>query len=140
MGRVAVVAAVLALVVPAAGTARPAAQPVFSFGRIGGNIIPFTVTIQSDGSVTRSGPVQLSNPNVNVAKARRLALLALARRKGFWSLPRRTLCRDSLPDVASLFVTIRSGIRTHTVAVRGECSSNFTSVYRALTAAATVKQ
>jgi hypothetical protein len=140
VGRVALVAVALALVVPAAGTARPAAQPVFSFGRIAGNIIPFTVSIQPDGSVTRSGPVELSNPNVHVSKARRLALLALARRKGFWSLPRRTLCRDALPDVASIFVTIHSGIRTKTVAVRGDCNSKFTSVYDALATAATVKQ
>jgi hypothetical protein len=139
VARVLVVVAALALVLPAGGTARPPTQPPFSFGRIGGNIVPFTVSINADGAVTHTGPVEPSNPNVVVSQARRLALLALARRKGFWSLPRRTLCPDSLPDVASLFVTIHSGARTHTVAVRGDCSSRFTSVYRALAAAATVR-
>ena len=136
--RAASLAAVL-LAVLAGGSARTAPQPLFQFGRIGGNIQPFRVAIGADGTVAHSGPVRLANPNVRLSKARLGALLRYARTQRFWSLRRRTLCRDALPDVASLFVTIHTAARTRTVTVRGECSTRFSRIYRALAAATTVK-
>jgi hypothetical protein len=139
VGRVASLAAVLLLALPAAGSARTPVPPLFAFGRIGGNIAPFRVGIHTDGTVARSGPVRLANPNVRLSKARLAALLRYARTQHFWTLRRRTLCRDSLPDIASLYVTIHTTTRTRTVTVRGECSTRFARIYRALASAATVK-
>jgi hypothetical protein len=135
--RAATVAA-LVLAFPAAGAS--ARQPLFEFGRTGGNIAPFTVDVQADGTIQTSGPVRLAHPNRQLSRPRLATLLRLAHVQRFWSLPHRRLCHDALPDFASLFVTIRSGGKTRTVIVRGGCSPRFTRVYRALAAAATVRQ
>jgi hypothetical protein len=82
--------------------------------------------------------VRLTHPDTRLSAARRATLLRFARAQGFWSLPQRTLCRDSLPDFASLYVTIHTGGRTGTVSVRGGCSTRFARIYRALSAAAGV--
>ena len=138
MRRVALLAAVLLVALPAAGTARTAAPPLFAFGRIGGNIEPFRIAIRLNGTIAHSGPVRLARPHVRLSKAKLAALLRYARTQRFWSLRRRTLCRVSLPDVASLYVTIHTGTRTRTVTVRGDCSPRFARIYRALASAATV--
>ena len=93
--------------------------------------------IQTDGRIDHTGPVRLAKPDTQLSRARLAVLVRYARTQRFWSLPRMTLCRDSLPDFASLFVTIHTGGRTRTVSVRGECSTRFARIYRALAAAAT---
>ena len=85
----------------------------------------------------------LANPSNNeimpgTTQARLAGLLRLARTHRFSALPHRTLCHDSLPDFASLYVTIHTAGTTRTVIVRGGCKPRFTRVYRALAAAATV--
>ena len=139
MLRLAVLSAALLVAVPAAGAARAEAPPLFAFGRIGGNIQPFRVAIRPDGTLAHSGPVRIAHPGVRLSKAKLAALLGLARAQHFWTLRRRTVCRQALPDVASLYVTIHTSTRTRTVTVRGECSTRFNRVYRALAAAATVR-
>lgn len=136
MLRSVLVAAALLFVFPAAGTA--AQKPLFELGRMGGNIEPFTVTIQTDGTIDHTGDVRLAYPGTQLSIARLAALMQLARTQRFWSLPHRTLCPGALPDVASLYVTIHTGGRTRTVSVRGGCSIRFARIYRALSAAAGV--
>lgn len=120
------------------GAAAAPGQTVFEFGRVGGNIAPFTVQIRADGTVRHSGPVRLAHRDVRLSQRRLAALRAYARAQGFWSLRRLTLCRGSLPDFASLYVAIHTGDRTRRVTVRGGCRPRFSRIYRALAAAATV--
>jgi hypothetical protein len=138
MRRGAILAAALLLAPLAAAAPGTVGQPVFQFGRIGGNIEPFEVRIQADGTITGSGPVRITHVGAPLSAARLATLLHFARTQRFWSLPQRTLCRDSLPDFASLYVTIHAAGRTRTVRVRGSCSVRFAKIYRALSAAAGV--
>lgn len=120
------------------GAAAMPAQTAFELGRVGGNIAPFTVRIRADGSVRHSGAVRLRRRDVRLSQKRLAALRLYARSQGFWSLRRLTVCRNSLPDFASLFVTVHAGGRTRRVTVRGNCVPRFARLYRALASAATV--
>lgn len=131
-----VLAAALLLALPAGGAAQT--QPLFQFGRAGGNIEPFTVTINTDGTLSPSGDVRLTKPDTRLSRARLAALLKYARTQHFWSLAPRTFCSGSLPDFASQYVTIHTAGKTRTVRVRGGCSPRFTRLYRALSVAATL--
>ena len=131
-------AALVLLAFPAGGAARTSRQPLFEFGRSGGNIEPFSVQIQSDGMIDHTGPVRFAKPGTRLSQARLAALLHYAQTQHFWSLPPQTLCKDSLPDFASLYVTISTARNTRTVSVRGGCKPSFTRIYRALASAATV--
>ena len=138
MHRVIVLAAALLLAIPAGAVARTSQQPLFEFGRAGGNIEPFSVQIRTDGTLASSGDVKLRRPQTQLSQTRLAALLKYARTQHFWSLSRQTLCPGSLPDFASSYVTIHSAGKTRTVSVRGGCRPGFTRVYRALAAAVTV--
>ena len=50
--------------------------------------------------------------------------------------PRKIECAGTLPDVATLYVTVRSGPRARTVSEHGACNKRFNRVYAALQAAA----
>src|ERR1051326_6305115 len=102
-------AAVIALLLATGAAARTTSQPMFQFGRVGGNIKPYTVTINSDGTLDHSRSVRLAKPNTKLSQTRLAALLRYARTQRFWSLPKLTLCRGSLPDFASSYVTIHTG-------------------------------
>ena len=105
----------------------------FAFGRTGGNIAPFTVTISSSGAVRVTGPVE---PRVKVlGPAARARLAALVETTRFSTLPLTTRCRGALPDEASNFVTVRSAGVTRTVLVHGDCSKRFSRLYDALAGA-----
>jgi len=136
MRRLVALGASLALFLPAGGAARALGQPLFEFGRTGGNIVPFSVRIRANGTLAHSGPVELAHPDAQLSQSRLASLLRLARAERFWSLPRQTACSGALPDLASRFVTIHTATRTRTVTVRGECGARFTRVYRALSSAA----
>jgi hypothetical protein len=128
--RVVLVATALALAaVPAA-----LASPRYAFGRAGGNIEPFTVTISAAGTVGVSGPVKVGRTTVTPAELAALARTVAQARLS--TLPARTFCTGSLPDFASSFVT--SGGRT--VYVRGGCSPRLTRVWNALAAAVRLAQ
>jgi hypothetical protein len=120
------------------GTA-PARQDTFAFGRTGGNIQPYTVTITARGVVTATGPVSLAHPGRKVAAATLRRLERLVQTTRFFSLPTLTLCPGSLPDFASSFLTVRAGSRHGRVVVRGTCSRRFATLYKALAAAAGVR-
>src|SRR5262245_8068212 len=111
--QVLVLAATLLLVTPVGGAAQM--QPLFRFGRIGGTIEPYTVTINTDGTLSQSGDVRLAKPETHLSQARLASLLRYATKQRFWSLRRHTLCRGSLPDFASFFVTISTATKTRMV-------------------------
>jgi hypothetical protein len=105
----------------------------FAFGRVGGNINPFTVTIASDGSVTATGPVR---PLKRQLGARALALLTKSvTAQHFFTLPRSTRCPNTLPDYASQFIMVHRGGVSRRVLVHGDCSPRFARTYAALTKA-----
>ena len=106
-----------------------AAAPRYSFGRSGGNIAPFTVTIAPSGKVSVSGPAKVGRTSLTPAQLAGLRAAISAAKLS--SLPARTSaparCRTSPPS----FVT--AGGRT--VAVRGSCSPPFRRAWFALVSA-----
>jgi hypothetical protein len=129
MRRLVLILVSAALLLPA-GSSASSGMMSFVFGRTGGNIAPFTVTISSSGAVSAVGPVR---PTVTrVGSATRARLAALVKTARFYSLPRTTRCRGALPDFASSFVTVRSATSSRTVLVHGDCSAGFSALYRAL--------
>jgi hypothetical protein len=127
MRRHALLAAVLLLaLVPAAG-ASP--QHSFAFGRLGGNIRPYTVSIASDGRVYVSGPVTAGRPKLTAAQLASLDRVAADAR--FAALPAMTNCAGTLPDIASTF--IRFGAKT--VRVHGDCVPRYARLFTALSRA-----
>ena len=117
----------------------PAQHHAFSFGRVGGNIAPYTVTIRADGTLSSTGPVRLAAPGARVSAAARNRLDRLVRTTRFSSLPARTLCPGSLPDFAGSFITVTTGSTEKRVIVRGSCNARFEKLYAALAAAAGVR-
>ena len=118
------VAAVVPLaLVPAAG-ASP--QHGFAFGRLGGNIRPYEVSIASNGRVTVSGPATAGRMKLTTAQ---LASLNRAVADAhFGALPPMTTCAGTLPDIATTFV--RFGAKT--VRVHGNCVSLYAKLFTAL--------
>jgi hypothetical protein len=103
------------------------AAAAISFGRTGGNIIPYHVSISGTGAVTTRGPVQ-STKHVSIVAVRGLFTLAGAER--FSSLPRRISCKGTSPDIASTFITINGT----TVTSHGLCNRRFAELYAVLKA------
>src|SRR5262249_28741381 len=108
-------AAALLLALPPGGSARPPNQPLFAFGRAGGTIEPFTLRIETDGTLDTSGDVWLARPSTQLSPARLASLLRYAGTQRFWSLPGSTLCPGSLPDFASSYIAIHTASKTRTV-------------------------
>ena len=141
--RIVPVALVLAVALPISiSAAQPSAArasrhsgAVFTFGRSGGNIQPFTVVIARDGSISSSGaaPASLA-PRASLDAVD--GLVALARAEDFYALPTLVLCPGSLPDVAGQFVTIKTGTASKKVTVRGSCRTGFTQLYAVVSAVA----
>jgi hypothetical protein len=127
----ALVAAVL--LAPAAHAAGAGTASSYSFGRVGGNIQPFTVRVAADGTVTSTGPVEPTRTEVSAATRALIARVVTAQR--FFALPARITCQDTLPDFAGNTVTVVAGGRKHTVVMRGACNTRFKRVYNALAAA-----
>jgi hypothetical protein len=115
-------AAVLVAGVPSGG----AAGTAYEFGRAGGNILPYTVTISASGVVRASGPVAVGRTRLDASRLAALHRLVLTLR--FAALPARTLCTGTLPDAAATF--IRVGARR--VLVHGGCVPRYTRLWLAL--------
>ena len=138
----AVVAVVSALSVDAtprmghARAQRPAPpQATFVFGREGGNIRPYTVTIYNDGTVTASGPVSPTPRHLTEAVDTIAGLLTLARAEGFFGLPTQ-IVGHGLPDVGGRFIRIHTAHGTKTVHVRFVRVAAFDQLYAVLLAVA----
>ncbi|MDX6510908.1 MAG: hypothetical protein QOE36_412 [Gaiellaceae bacterium] len=138
MRSIAVLIAAVCLALPAGAAGRTHSGPSFAFGRVGGNIAPFTVEIRADGTVASSGQVRLAHPTLRLSRARLAGLARRARTQRFGALPAVIRCRGSLPDFAMDFVTIRTAAGTQTTKVRGDCSARFARVYASLETAAAV--
>jgi hypothetical protein len=129
MRRVMLIAAVLLAVVAAEPAGSAVTLSGFAFGRIGGNIRPFTVSIASTGVVRTSGAVTVQRTKLTSAQLAALNRIAIVTR--FGKLPKATNCPGTLPDVASTYV--RVGART--VRVHGGCVPRYARMWRALSAA-----
>jgi hypothetical protein len=118
-----IVALAAAFAAPASGATT---STRFAFGRDGGNIIPFTVTIAVDGHVRVTGYVHTGRTKLTSAQLASLTLLAKQVR--FTALPALTMCPNTLPDVATTLV--RVGART--VRVHGACVARVTRLWSAM--------
>jgi hypothetical protein len=117
------------LVLALAPAAAASPQRGFAFGRLGGNIQPYTVSIASNGKIAVSGPATAVRKNLTPAQ-----LVALGRAvtdARFGSLPPMTNCPGTLPDIAATF--IRFGAKT--VRVHGNCVPRYAKVFTALSRA-----
>src|SRR4051812_37171906 len=111
----------------AAALASP--QTGFAFGRVGGNIMPFTVTISTSGAVRRSGAAP--GGTRHLTKEQLAILNRVVVETSFSRLPAVTACPSTLPDIAAQF--IRVGGRT--VRIHGGCLKGFNRLWAALTKA-----
>ncbi len=119
------VLAVLGAFAPAAGATQPTG---FAFGRAGGNIRPYTVSIANSGVVRRSGTVRVGRTHVIAQQL--VSLNRIATEVSFTMLPASTNCKGTLPDIAATF--IRIGART--VRVHGGCVPRYQRLLKALQA------
>ena len=101
-------------------------QTGFAYGRLGGNIMPFTVTISTSGRVTERGPAP--GHATRLTKQQLAVLNRVVVETSFAKLPAVTACPNTLPDVAAQF--IRVGGRT--VRVHGACLARFNRLWAAL--------
>jgi hypothetical protein len=109
---------------------------LFVVGREGGNIRPFTVTILEDGTVNTTGAIQLSRQGEKLGPDTLKGLVKLARAEHFFTLPDTISGTNVLPDVASLYVTVRTGNAAKTVREHGSHNSAFSQLYAVVMAAA----
>jgi hypothetical protein len=123
--------AILAAVAAAAAAPAAATQGrvSYAFGWTGGNIIPATVRIASDGTVTVKGPPKPERNHLTTVQLANVWKVIQARR--FFSL-RSVNCNSALPDFAVEFITVRTATRTKTVRVHGDCSARFKAIYETL--------
>jgi hypothetical protein len=120
----ALLAAVLLLALVPAAEASP--QRGFAFGRLGGNIRPYTVSIASGGKVSVSGAATAGRMKLTAAQLATLDRAVTVAK--FGALPPMTNCPGALPDVATMFV--RFGAKT--VRVHGSCVARYTKLFTAL--------
>lgn len=120
-----VLAALLAGALPASSAVQPTG---FAFGRIGGNIRPYSVAIANSGVVRTSGAVAVGRKRLTSLQL--AGLNRVATETMFGTLPETTNCPGSLPDVAATYV--RVGART--VRVHGACVPRYQRLLRALQA------
>ena len=126
------VALAVPLAVLAGGSGKTAAPPTFTFGRTGGNIVPFTVTIGANGHVSTTGTQKLTVTFATVPLRNGLGKLAKA--EGFWTMATVLDCGKINPDVASRFITITAAGKSRTVRSRAVCSPAFEELYAVLSA------
>ena len=121
----------LAAALPSAAGA--SAQRGFAFGRTGGNIVPFTVSIENNGRVHVSGPVAVMRTKLSRLEVANLDRVVAT--NGFERLRPVNECPDALPDVAATFVRV-GPLR---VQVHGSCLAHYQHVYNALAHAVRLK-
>jgi len=135
MRRLVLPAAVLVAVPVAAASAAGTVQPSgFAFGRLGGNIRPYGVTIAASGVVRDFGAVTVRRKRLTPAQLVNLNRVAAA--TSFETLPTSTDCRNTLPDVASTYIRVGA----LTVRVRGNCVPRYARLWKALAAAVGISQ
>ncbi len=91
----------------------PGVIPAISFGRKFGNILPFSVAVYADGTIAYKG-VTPAVTHYAISLEAVLGLERLATAEGFATWPDTITATRGLPDVATLFVTLRAGCSTST--------------------------
>jgi hypothetical protein len=129
------VALTVPLAVLAGGEANRQSPPTFAFGRTGGNIVPFRVSVGKDGRVTASGAVTVTATGTALSLPLRNGLAKLAQAERFFSMQTFISCAGVNPDVAGRFVTVSAGGKSRTVTARGTCKPAFEELYAVLSAA-----
>ena len=114
-----------------------APQAAFVFGREGGNIRPYTVTILTDGMVMASGPVRTAARRLGDPQDAIAGLMKLARAEQFWAMPAQ-MVGHGLPDLSGRFISIHASGSTKTVHVRFVQVAAFNQLYAVLRAVASV--
>jgi hypothetical protein len=120
-------AAILLLALAPAAGASP--QRGFAFGRLGGNIRPYTVSIASNGAVHVSGSATAGRMKLTAAQLATLNRAVADAR--FGAFPPMTNCSGTLPDIATTF--IRFGAKT--VRVHGNCVARYAKLFTAFSRA-----
>jgi hypothetical protein len=128
MTRILALLALAAAALPAAADASP--KTGFEFGRAGGSIRPFAVSIATTGRVTATGAAP--EHRTTLTKKQLADLNRVAFVTHFETLPATTACPNTLPDIAAQY--IRVGGRT--VRVHGTCVTRFNRLWTALSHAA----
>jgi hypothetical protein len=98
----------------------------FAFGRLGGNIRPFHITIANSGAVRTFGSVTVGRKRIT--RVQLVALNRIATETSFTMMKATTNCRGSLPDVATAYVRVGA----LTVRVHGGCVPGFQRMLKAL--------
>jgi len=123
--RLALIAVVVLGLAACGGSGAPKNGLKITFGRTGGLIVPYAITIAPDGTVTATGnpPVK---PPTSLTSAQEEKLSGLVRDE----LGKLTTlqCGHTLPDAASNFITAMG----RTVVVRGDCEPRFSKLFDAL--------
>jgi hypothetical protein len=124
-----VLPAVLLVLAVAALPAVSAVQPTgFAFGRLGGNIRPYAITIANSGVVRVTGPVSVGRKLLTPVQL--ATLNRIATETNFTMMPTATNCPGSLPDSATTYVRVAA----HTVRVHGGCVPRYERLLKALKA------
>ena len=114
-------AVVFAAAAAACGASATGPMPI-QFGITGGNVVPYRVSIQPNGTVLTTGSGLRSRRHITSARVR-----SLQREIQQAHLASRR-CAGVLPDVAGRY--IRLGV--HTVTVQGSCEQGFQRVWNDL--------
>jgi hypothetical protein len=101
-------------------------QTGFAFGRTGGNIVPFRISIAIDGSTRATGAAPRHDRMLTKLQLATLNRVAYETR--FLDLPARTSCARTLPDAATAFIRVGR----HLVRVHGTCVQRFNRLWAAL--------
>jgi hypothetical protein len=126
MRRLLLLVSLAAVLVPSATASE---KRGFAFGRTGGSIRPFTVSISNDGLVRVFGAAEVARTKLTVLQLAKLNRAASLMR--FTSLPEKTDCPGTLPDVALTYIRVGS----YTVRVHGTCVAQYARLWKALGAA-----
>jgi hypothetical protein len=122
----------LCIIAPPHSLPVPLCRAEIAFGRFGGTIHPYTVTIMSNGSVTAVG-IGVGRKMLTPLVIRRLE--AIARSLGFFGWPPATDCERKVPDIGWSWIGIAAKGTTKTVREHGNCIAGFHTLYAALSAA-----
>ena len=115
------------------GSGAPKDAIEIKFGRVGGLIMPYAITIARDGTVITKGNPPVKPPtSLTSAQVETLSKLV---RNGMGKLT-NLQCAHTFADAASNFITALG----KTVVVHGDCEPGFTKLFYALTNALHLNQ
>lgn len=106
-----------------------APQTGFAFGRTGGNILPFRISISAEGVTRATGAAPRHDRKLT--KLELATINRVAYETDFLDLPSQKSCAGALPDAATQFIRVGD----HTVRVHGSCVPRFNRLWAALSRA-----